>query len=60
MPRRDELHAYVMLSKKHVHTKKSVTAGCHAETVRDGCLSQPLGFRLSDSAHYCQQAEALI
>lgn len=43
-----------------MHTKTWVTAGCQAETVGDGCLSQPFGFRLSDSAHYCHQAETLI
>lgn len=45
---------------KNMHTKTWVTAGCQAETVGDGCLSQPFGFRLSDWAHYCHQAETLI
>lgn len=41
-------------------TKTSATADCQRETARDGCLSQPFGFRLSDSDNYCHQAEALI
>lgn len=58
MSRREELCAYVIFSEKH--TQKRRWQPTVRETARDGRLSQPFGSGLSQSAHYCHQAEDLI